>query len=146
MRNRFLLVHDDTFGQPLIDALARFGKGLPANVIPFSVHSPTVFGHAEILSATAAGFGDVVFLVDPQKADELSGLEQEKDLSLAVLAGFGSAGGVVITTDPDPDQLEALLYGLETPGSSRGDFYSNRRQTHNCPYGDWQNCRTLRYQ
>ncbi|MEO0923700.1 MAG: 4Fe-4S binding protein, partial [Pseudomonadota bacterium] len=37
-----LLVHDETFGTPLINAMARYGRGLPHNVIPFSVHAPTV--------------------------------------------------------------------------------------------------------
>src|SRR6202043_2520001 len=32
-----VLVHDDPHGAPLIDALARFGDGLPANVLPFAV-------------------------------------------------------------------------------------------------------------
>ena len=30
-----VLVHDDPHGAPLIDALARFGDGLPAHVLPF---------------------------------------------------------------------------------------------------------------
>lgn len=109
-----LLVHDDGFGTPLIDAMARFGKGLPSNVIPFSVHSPTVFGHTEILAAVAGGFGDLVFLCDPRKQDELSGLEAEIDVTKAILSGLGTNGRLSVYCETDPDAVEALLYGLET--------------------------------
>lgn len=117
-----LLVHDDEFGTPLIDAMARFGRGLPTNVIPFSLHSPTVFGHAEILAAIAVGFGDLVFLCDPRKEDELSGLHSEIELCEAILKGFKLEAGVIATTDVDPDVLEALLYGLTTPELSVNSF------------------------
>src|SRR5262249_57466517 len=39
-----LLVHDDAHGMPLIDALARFGEGLPANVLPVAVNEVTQIG------------------------------------------------------------------------------------------------------
>ena len=110
-----LLVHDDDFGLPVIEALARFGGGLSANVIPFSVHSPTVFGHTEMLSAFAGGVGDIVFLANPAKEDELGGLQAEIELTHAILSGFKLEGKVQITTEPDPDALESRLQMLETP-------------------------------
>src|SRR5256886_4815451 len=39
-----VLVHDEAHGTPLIEALARFGDGLPANVLPFSVNEVTQIG------------------------------------------------------------------------------------------------------
>ena len=39
-----MLVHDDAHGAPLIDALARFGDGLPANVLPLAVNEVTQVG------------------------------------------------------------------------------------------------------
>src|SRR5215471_19039556 len=36
-----VLLHDDAHGTPLIDALARFGDGLPANVLPLAVNEVT---------------------------------------------------------------------------------------------------------
>jgi len=36
-----VLVHDEPHGAPLIDALARFGDGLPAHVLPFAVNEIT---------------------------------------------------------------------------------------------------------
>src|SRR5262249_61805388 len=40
-REPVVLVHDEPHGTPLIEALARFGDGLPANVLPFRVHEVT---------------------------------------------------------------------------------------------------------
>ena len=45
-----LLVHDAEFGDQLIAAIARFGKGLPANVLPLAMHAPTTLGHVEMAS------------------------------------------------------------------------------------------------
>ncbi|MEM8794394.1 MAG: 4Fe-4S binding protein [Pseudomonadota bacterium] len=107
-----LLIHDEAFGDPLITASARFGQGLPANTIPFLVHSPTVFGHTEMMAAFVAGFSALVVLTDPKKADEVAGLESEAELARAILSGLGTSGEIVITQDPDPDALETQLYGL----------------------------------
>ncbi|MBA4783679.1 MAG: 4Fe-4S binding protein [Rhizobiales bacterium] len=111
-RKPALLVHDESFGTPLIDAMARFGRGLPGNVIPFMVHSPTVFGHTEILAAFAGGFGAVVVLNDPRKAEELTGLQAEIALSEAVLAGLRLSGTITLSTETDPDLLERDLAAL----------------------------------
>ena len=39
-----LLVHDIGFGEDMIDIIARAGRGLPANVIPFAVNQVTQMG------------------------------------------------------------------------------------------------------
>src|SRR6266404_180652 len=39
-----LLLHDEAHGTPLIEALARFGNGLPANVLPLAVNEVTQVG------------------------------------------------------------------------------------------------------
>ena len=39
-----VLFHDEAHGAPLIDALARFGDGLPANVLPLAVNEVTQVG------------------------------------------------------------------------------------------------------
>ena len=43
-RDGVVLFHDGDHGEPLIDALARFGDGLPANVLPVRVNEVTQVG------------------------------------------------------------------------------------------------------
>src|SRR4029077_16825706 len=50
-----VLVHDEPHGVPLIDALARFGDGLPAHVLPFAVNEVTQVGLEAIAAAFAYG-------------------------------------------------------------------------------------------
>ena len=50
-----VLLHDDAHGTPLIDALARFGDGLPANVLPLAVNEVTQVGLEAIAAAFAYG-------------------------------------------------------------------------------------------
>lgn len=108
-----LLVHDEEFGTPLIDAIARFSRGLPANVIPFAIHSTMVFGHTEMLAAFSGGFGSIVFLNDPQKSDELFGLQVEIALTQSIFEGLEIKGELISSTNPDPDIVEELLYDLK---------------------------------
>ena len=58
-----LLVHDEAHGAPLIDALARFGDGLPANVLPVAVNEVTQVGLEAIAAAFAYGASAMRFLV-----------------------------------------------------------------------------------
>ncbi len=46
-----VLLHDDAHGTPLIDALARFGDGLPANALPLAVNEVTQVGLETIAAA-----------------------------------------------------------------------------------------------
>src|SRR5258707_5981563 len=54
-----VLFHDGEHGEEIIDALARFGAGLPANVLPLRVNEVTQLG-PEIIAAVFAygGSGD----------------------------------------------------------------------------------------
>ena len=47
-----VLLHDDPHGAPLIDALARFGDGLPAHVLPLAVNEVTQVGLESIAAAS----------------------------------------------------------------------------------------------
>ena len=38
-KNASLLLHDTNYGLELIEIIARYGRGLPANVLPVSMHS-----------------------------------------------------------------------------------------------------------
>ena len=60
-----LLVHDEDHGAEMISLAARFGRGLPADVIPLAVPALVGFGHAEMLAALASGFAGVTILPGP---------------------------------------------------------------------------------
>lgn len=99
-----LLVHDAAFGREMISLAARFGRGLPADVIPFEVDALSSFGHAEMLAALASGFGRLDVLVSPQaERDVISG---QRALACAI-----AGSDVVALIEPnDPDELCSIIY------------------------------------
>lgn len=112
-----LLVHSADHGGAVINALARFGDGLPANVLPLSLHAVTALGHDAMVTAFNAGALRIVILCDPEHADELTPLEAEAELTRALLSGMGHAsdGRIEILTDSDPDALAAALSAATGP-------------------------------
>lgn len=112
-RDARLLVHDADHGMEMISLAARFGRGLPANVIPIEVDALSCFGHAEILAALACGFGGVDILMSPKtEADVIEGQH-------ALAAALSGNGGAVRLLHPaDPDALCETLY--ETPVVASG--------------------------
>lgn len=114
-RQAVLLVHDAKHGAALIDALARFGLGLPARVLPFPVHAVSECGLGFFASAFAFGAADVRVLTPARRKDDLAGLAQQMALAENAVVGLGFEGGRVglIETD-DPDQLGAALAALPT--------------------------------
>lgn len=105
-----LLVHDEVHGSPLIDVLARFGDGLPANVLPFAVNEVTQIGLESIAAAFAYGVSAVHFLLRAKPRHDVSGLTRTIALADPILAGlgFGEERLSVIATD-DPDHLIEVL-------------------------------------
>lgn len=109
-RQPVVLIHDGKHGAPLIDALARYGDGLPARVLPFSTHAISECGISFFASAFAYGAADLRVLAPAKGREDLGGLAQQMALAESVLVGLGFEGGRVglIETD-DPDQLAAAL-------------------------------------
>ena len=108
-----LLVHDERHGAELIAASGRFGRGLPANVIPLGVYAVTGLGHDILAGLLAAGADQIVLLAGAEQRAELTGLETEVALLAALLTGLGHAGPrALILTEDDPDALEAALFDL----------------------------------
>jgi ferredoxin len=98
-----LLVHDDSFGDEMISLSARFGRGLPADVIPMEVTALAGFGHAEMLAALGSGFSFVSVLLSPQSDRET--LTRETELATAI------AGAKINLLDvTDPDALSDALF------------------------------------
>lgn len=103
-----LLVHD-AHGAEMIRLAARFGRGLPADVIPLELGVVSGFGHAEMLAALAHGFARVDILLAP--TTERDALERELPLALAI-AGADVVG---VIDESDPDALADLLYAQDVP-------------------------------
>lgn len=111
-----VLFHDADHGEPLIDASARFGAGLPAHVIPFAVNEISQVGPESMAAALAYGAGAVALLGRARPLHDLSGLEASLVLVNEVADAIGHGPSRLIETD-DPDALEAAL--AEMPGTPR---------------------------
>ncbi len=108
-----LLVHDNTHGADMIGALARFGEGLPARVLPLAVNEVTVAGHDFFAAALGAGAQQIVVLCDSKRSDELDGLTSQAELMNAFMSGVGHDGDRLhICAETDPDALAAVLSNL----------------------------------
>ena len=108
-----VLIHDDAHGTPLIDALARFGDGLPANVLPLAVNEVTQVGLEAVAAAFAYGASAVRFLLRAKPRHDIAGLTKTLALAEPILAGlgFGAGRAVTIETD-DPEALGAVLRAI----------------------------------
>ena len=103
-----LLVHD-AHGAEMIRLAARYGRGLPADVVPMEVSAIGAFGHAEAVAALAAGFASVSLLPGP--GAELEALNAQITLA-AVIAGEDRIRILDLT---DPDALSDALYSESAP-------------------------------
>jgi ferredoxin len=108
-----VLVHDGGHGADLIDALARFGNGLPANVLPLQVNEVTQVGLETIAAAFAYGASALRFLQRARPRHDVAGLGRTLALAEAILAplGFASGRAAAIETD-DPDVLGDILRAI----------------------------------
>lgn len=105
-----LLFHDSPHGTPLIEALARHGDGLPANVLPFAVNELTQLGLEAIIGAFAYGASALRFLLRAKPRHDVTGLLQTIGIAKAILGGLGFAGRRLATIETDdPDALSAHL-------------------------------------
>ena len=108
-----ILLHDDSHGSTLISAMARYGRGLPSQVLPMSIYSLFQTGHELITALFGAGAEHVILLVSPEKSADLPALEYQVALSRALLDGLGFAGPRLhLLNEADPDQVAAALYDL----------------------------------
>jgi ferredoxin len=108
-----LLLHDEPHGTPLIDALARYGDGLPANVLPLAVNEVTQVGLEAIAAAFAYGAAGVRLLLRAKPRHDVTSLERTLALAEPVLAGlgFGERRVETIETD-DPNALGEALRAI----------------------------------
>ncbi len=108
-----LLIHDNTFGAEIIDAIARFGDGLPTNTLPFELHTPFLCGHETLIGALISGFENIVVLVSPKHPGERIALDEQINLTHTILNALGFAGPrISVVSDQDPDTLSEHLTTL----------------------------------
>ena len=109
-----LLFHDADHGRPLIEALARYGDGLPANVLPVEVNEITQLGLETLAGAFAYGATAVRFLLRAKPRHDVSGLSKTIAFGQTIVAGLGFSGPRIakIETD-DPDMLGQTLRAIE---------------------------------
>jgi ferredoxin len=116
-----VLFHDADHGGILIDALARHGSGLPANVLPVEVNEVTQVGLEAVAGSVAYGACAVRFLVRAKPRHDIAGLYKTIALAEPILSGLGFGGARVaaIETD-DPDALGDILSALPSlPATAR---------------------------
>jgi ferredoxin len=101
----------------MIDALARYGDGLPASVLPLTVNEVTQVGLETVAAAFAYGATGLRFLLRGRPRHDVAGLAKTIALAEPILSGLGFGAGRVATIETDdPDALGAALRAIEPAG------------------------------
>jgi ferredoxin len=141
--NAIVLLHDGDHGEALIDALARFGAGLPAHVLPLRVNEITQLGPELLAAIFAYGGSGAAILARARPRHDLAGLRRAVEMSDSIVSALGFGTGLlrIIETD-DPDQLRVLLdaapagvtsqqpAGFVPRGAKRGVLETTIRELH----------------
>jgi ferredoxin len=106
-KQAIILFHDEAHGSEMISALARYGDGLPANVLPVHVNEITQIGLEAIAAAFAYGASAVRFLSRAKPRHDITGLAQTIAIAQSILGGLGFAGARVATIEADDPELFA---------------------------------------
>jgi len=108
-----VMFHDAEHGGAIIDALARYGDGLPANVLPVQLNEVTQVGLESVAAAFAYGASAVRFLIRAKPRHDVAGLHKTIALAEPILAGLGFAGARIATIETDdPDALGSALRAI----------------------------------
>lgn len=104
-----VLFHEEEHGAEMIRLSARFGRGLPADVIPVEVSSVEGVGHAELIAAMGVGFTEALVLMNPKS--DMTAPESELGIARAILEGGGHNPDCLrLLRLETPDDLEDILY------------------------------------
>ncbi|MFL6839436.1 MAG: DUF362 domain-containing protein, partial [Bradyrhizobium sp.] len=90
-----VLFHDGEHGEEIIDALARFGAGLPANVLPLRVNEVTQLGPETIASAFAYGGCGAAVVTRARPKHDISGLHRAIEMCDSIISALGFGAGLV---------------------------------------------------
>jgi len=118
-----LLIHC-AHGGEMIRLSARFGRGLPADVIPLQLEVISGVGHAEMLAALAHGFASVDILLAPGTERDALGRE------LALATAIAGPGKLNLLDQSDPDAMADQLFAADPPPPLTSSVLplGNRRQ------------------
>jgi len=96
----------------MISLIARFGKGLPANVIPYEMHSVGRVGHDLLVSSFALGFKKIFILINPKNSEEYSFLPKQVEIANSLLSGIGKNDkkSISVIEETDPELVENKIY------------------------------------
>ncbi len=100
-----VLFHEEAWGAEMIRLSARFGRGLPADVIPVEVPSVEGVGHAEVMAALGVGFAAVHIMPGPRS--DLAVIEAQT----ALVRAMAGDAVVEVLDVAEPDAMEAMLFG-----------------------------------
>ena len=141
--NAVVLFHDGEHGDAMIDALARFGTGLPANVLPLRVNEVTQLGPEAIAAVFTYGGAGVAVLTRAKPRHDIAALRRAAELCGTVVSALGFGEGLVrIMETDDPDQLRVMLdaapagvasqkpAGFVPRGAKRGVLETTFRELH----------------
>src|SRR5262249_50070172 len=95
--NAVVLFHDGEHGAALIDAPARHGDGLPANVLPIALNEVGQVGLEAVAASFAYGAAGVRFLLRAKPRHDITGLSQTVTMADAIVSGLGFSGRRVAT-------------------------------------------------
>jgi ferredoxin len=130
-----LLLHEtgeDAAAEAMLDALARHGDGLPADVLPFAVHSIAGIAPELLAAALAYGAGAVAVLGRAKPQHPLDALARSFALVEPILLGLGFGAGwlhLVETDDPFTlgERLRALPRGAAVATPRRFEALGDAR-------------------
>jgi ferredoxin len=116
-----VLFHDGDHGWGLIEALARFGDGLPAHVLPVEVNEVTQIGIEALSAVFAYGGTGARLLTRAKPKHDIAGLHATVTLANQLMRpqGYGPEPAATIETE-DPDQLLERLRAAPLGKASQG--------------------------
>lgn len=115
-RDAQILIHDAAHGDALIDAAARFSKGLPARTLPLAVNEVTQVGLETIAAAFAYGATSFQVLTRAKPRHDIAGLRQTLATANTLLEGLGFGTGLAATIETDDPAALTEQCASASPG------------------------------
>jgi ferredoxin len=109
-----ILLHDREHGFPLIALAARFGKGLPAHVLPFAIERAPQSGIDFLAAGLAYGAATILYLAPRSRYPHAEGLAEQIALANAIAEGLGLGHDRARLLDiEDPEKLLEVLWAAK---------------------------------